>query len=291
MRWLWERLKMKIPTSKHIGIMLLVLLLAVGILLVFRHAKQQYRNTALIDSIRLNDIAAVNSWLYQGADPNTHYIPMTADELTLSEEQGMWPLPPKPTSTHCWTQWLFAHWCGQPKSNYSSVSALIVALDVELDCPSDVRLPPRNRALIQALITSGADVNARDRNGNTPLLLALFAHRKDLVSDILACHADVFARNDYGNTSLMGAAEMGDAVLVKNLIDRGVDINAKNNYGFTALMSAFYRRQGVDYQTVKTLIEHGADIDAKDKDGDSALILAEKYRTEATSLLTRTSIR
>lgn len=50
--------------------------------------------------------------------------------------------------------------------------------------------------------------------------------------------ADVNAKNKYGNTALMDAVFIGGLEVVKYLIKRGADVNAKDKYGDTELMKA-----------------------------------------------------
>eukprot|EP00949_MAST-11_sp_MAST-11-sp1_P000280 g280.t1 len=58
-------------------------------------------------------------------------------------------------------------------------------------------------------IESGADINARDEEGNTPLLLLLKKGRDDLVRPLLKAGADVLCANDVGATARAIAARSG----------------------------------------------------------------------------------
>lgn len=52
------------------------------------------------------------------------------------------------------------------------------------------------------LATSKPDINGRDDNGNTPLIVAAGAGHDDIVATLLAAKADLKAKNDLGKTAL-----------------------------------------------------------------------------------------
>src|SRR5262245_35363681 len=63
-----------------------------------------------------------------------------------------------------------------------------------------------DRTLVRALLSGGADVNARQPDGVSALLVATEADDLDLTSMLLAKGADVNAANDFGVTALSAAA-------------------------------------------------------------------------------------
>lgn len=261
-----------------VSIMSLLLLLRVPTWATRVDARQQQKDALLIDAIKLNKTNNVVRLLAQGASPNAQYKPMTGDEMMSAITQNTWPLRPKHMNLGSPPpKQVAAERNNKLTGGETTISALAVALDTTLDCPSDSRLPPRHTALVKALIEAGADVNARGCFNRTPLLLAMYDDRNDIVPLLLARHADVFARDDYGNTSLMEAASMGNIGLIQLLLKQGLNVNARNKYDMTPLMSACYSHTHADYKTVQTLLEHGADVNAKDRDGRTALVLAKWY--------------
>src|SRR5271154_3733169 len=86
-------------------------------------------------------------------------------------------------------------------------------------------------AQITADIQSGADVNAKDNNGYSPLM---------------------FAADHNSNTDV-----------IKALINAGADVNAKDNGGFTPLIFAASYNKNSDMITI--LIKAGANVNATDK--------------------------
>jgi ankyrin repeat protein len=82
---------------------------------------------------------------------------------------------------------------------------------------------------------SGADVNARDAFGNTPLMLAIVNDNTTIARTLLNdLGADINAQNKYGETALTQAAVKGDAAFVRDLLLKGADTASKNALQQTA---------------------------------------------------------
>ena len=99
---------------------------------------------------------------------------------------------------------------------------------------------------------AGANINSRS-NGDMPLFVAAGEGRSDIVRYLLEEGADVNAREKLGDTALTEATYYGHVALVKELLAHGADVNAIGNDG-TALDIALNRNNPV---VVDLLKHHG----------------------------------
>jgi len=126
---------------------------------------------------------------------------------------------------------------------------------------------------VQALLEHHANIEARDAQGCTALLRAIYMNPNgsDLIQLLLANHANVEATCDEITSPLNTAAEKGKLDLVKLLIKYHADINGRNTDHPTPLMWA---ARGGNLEVVKLLVELGAPINTWDKDGETPLMWA-----------------
>ncbi len=124
---------------------------------------------------------------------------------------------------------------------------------------------------VEALLEAGARADVRNTFGWTALMSAAFGGLTDKVRLLLARGADVESRDNQGRTPLM-VAYRGDRSAVEALIHAGADPNARDETGSTALMAAAL---SVDDDKVQFLIDAGADLNVRDGQGRTALMLAD----------------
>jgi hypothetical protein len=86
---------------------------------------------------------------------------------------------------------------------------------------------------VRSLILSGADVNAKDKFGGTPLHHAANAGHKNVAELLIANGADLNAKRQEGWTPLHIAAAWGNIDVAELLIERGADVNIKDDSGRT----------------------------------------------------------
>jgi len=117
------------------------------------------------------------------------------------------------------------------------------------------------------LLEKGADIDARGKDGATPLLTAAMQHEPREVWLLISKGADVNVSDKAGNTPLHGAAD-GHPDLVRKLIEAGENVTAKNIYGLTPL---HVTAETGDLSSAEMLISRGADINAGDRNRKTSL--------------------
>ncbi len=113
-----------------------------------------------------------------------------------------------------------------------------------------------------ALLAEGANVNAKDDQGHTPLRTAAWQGHKEMVAFLIEHGAEVNAKPDDGPTSgetpLYEAAGNNHKDVVEFLIAKGADVNAGDGIGRTPLYKAIEH----DFTSIaKVLIQSGASVD------------------------------
>jgi ankyrin repeat protein len=122
--------------------------------------------------------------------------------------------------------------------------------------------------IVRKLLDGGADVNARDADGNTPLILASFHASPECVELLIKNGANVNAANKAGATALIRAATSHDKTRL--LVSAGANVRVRTALGNTPLILAA-RRAG-NSQTVRLLLERGADATERNDAGVSPII-------------------
>lgn len=122
--------------------------------------------------------------------------------------------------------------------------------------------------MVDFLIKNGAHVNVRDNDSFTPLLFYAKYDKADIVSLLIHKGADVNVRDKDGKTALMYTDNLAIAEL---LIKNGADVNARDNDGCTALVRSVTCYK-VDTRMVSLLLRNGAEVNACDKDGKTPLL-------------------
>jgi len=175
---------------------------------------------------------------------------------------------------------------------------------------------------------AGADLNARDPQGRTPLHVATFARQREAVRalaragaqlgllgndrydavtiaavagdeatlrELLALGASAaLTTSRYDGTALIAAAHLGHAGVVHQLIAAGAPLDHVNNLHWTALIEAIVLGDGGarHVATLKALLDAGASTALTDREGRTPLALARaRGYAEMVALLERAGAR
>ncbi|KYQ48723.1 hypothetical protein ALC60_12229 [Trachymyrmex zeteki] len=126
---------------------------------------------------------------------------------------------------------------------------------------------------VRELINHGTDVNAEDADNWTALLCAAKEGHTEICLELLEHGADLEHRDMGGWTALMWATYKGKSATVTMLLGRGADVNAHGNFHISSLVWAAGRGYT---DIVKDLIAHGTKVNVGDKYGTTALIWASR---------------
>jgi endonuclease YncB( thermonuclease family) len=97
-----------------------------------------------------------------------------------------------------------------------------------------------NKELMEFFLSKGADVNAKDGKGWTPLHWACFkeyysSYYKESIEFLISKGADVNAKDELGKTPLHIACRVGNKKIVELLLSKNADVNAKDKSDQTPL--------------------------------------------------------
>lgn len=158
----------------------------------------------------------------------------------------------------------------------------LMDMDLVIRQYSERLLQATDIAVVRRLLDLGANPDARDSEGNTPLINTLRESRVDgqnawQINErtrlLLDAGADPSLANEHGTTPLHEARTVDQADM---LIEAGADVHAANHQQRTALHNQW--NSGI----AASLIRAGADIDAQDDHGNTPLSIAASLGQEDT---------
>jgi len=264
-------------------------------------ARNRVGDTALHIAVRMNQRENGEFLLSRGA---SIFILNSAGEspiylaLSLSGGMRLWMLNPTTIIAkdglgnnilHYTAQWKLDSaipvviQMGVPVEEANATGETPLFMAVKADSPSTIRALINNKANLNArdkqgnsllhtavrwnakesailLISSGIDINAYSMNGSTALHDAVIFGISDIEDILLSKGANLEVRNIDGNTPFMEAVRAGMPASIEKLSRRGADTSARNNNGDTPLHIAV---AASNYDTINLLLRMGASIHAR----------------------------
>jgi hypothetical protein len=124
-----------------------------------------------------------------------------------------------------------------------------------------------NLEQLKRLLDSGADVNAKDQEGWTPLAWAIRSRQWAVVKVLLEKGAEINGKPSLSRTAVIEAARNGHLEVVRALLDKGLEVDMKGKGDYTTLIKAI--REG-NLVFLTQLLEGDTKVDAKRKQGNDA---------------------
>lgn len=146
--------------------------------------------------------------------------------------------------------------------------------------PLSLACTNQSATMVEKLLKAGADPNGVP-SGTPVLMMAARTGNVDIVKSLLAHGADANAKESArGQTALMWAVAEKHPEVERLLIDHGADVHSHSTSGFTPLL--FAAQQG-DVDSARMLLDAGANVNDAAEDG-TALVLATHSGHEALAL-------
>jgi len=242
-------------------------------------ARNNEGDTALHLATRANAAAQGEALLLAGADPfSANAAESTPLSAALSAPDG--PL-----------EWFFSPTVlaskdssGNGPLHYAAMAGLaegaafiasrgvpVDARNVDGQTPMMLALRKDSTGTVNVLLSLGSDASLRDSSGSTPLHLAVYWRASECLRLLARSAADLDPRDYTGKTPLRDAVDKADASSTAFLLELGADPLARDNSGDTPLHAA--ARQA-DERYASALASKAKRLDARDDSGATPLLEA-----------------
>jgi len=110
----------------------------------------------------------------------------------------------------------------------TTIAAVVLLVTTAFAGPIHTAAEKGDLAGVQAELDKGADVNKKDNDGMTPLLIAVTLGHKEIVELLIAKGADVNVAGPFSMTPLHFAAVFGQKEITELLLAECADVDAKS---------------------------------------------------------------
>ena len=133
--------------------------------------------------------------------------------------------------------------------------------------------------IVRLLLNNGADTEVKDSHGKTAVQMRL--RSEGILTHLVEKGADIEARDRLGQTPLCNAIVSNSQITARYLIERGADTNAKCDISNTLGTLLFEAVRQKKEWAVELLLEGGADLQARDITGRRVLYYAVRGGQES----------
>ncbi|HEY3782860.1 MAG TPA: ankyrin repeat domain-containing protein [Fimbriimonadaceae bacterium] len=195
------------------------------------------------------------------ADTDHYWIQLTAVEESYGEDLH---------NPGHWFSYLILHSPAEIEAKIKKDPSLATVTDPESKTSGILFGCTHNSVpLLNAFLSNGADLWAKDKGGTTTLHMA--AQSISVMKELLSKGIPVDIQDNRGYTPLMAAAVGGTAIDIACLLKHGADVNHRAKDGQTALMQAITWNDGI---AARHLVADGAHLEDFDNKHMTALQIA-----------------
>ena len=138
--------------------------------------------------------------------------------------------------------------------------------------PIQLAIIKNNIEMVELLVRLGADVNAKNENSKTSLMLAAFYGNLNIVMFLRQHQASYDIKDRSGMMAIHYAVDGGDPTTLEWMIADGADVNSKDDVnGWTPLLRAASVNSTADIARI--LVRYNAKIDVLDKQMKTPILI------------------
>lgn len=183
-----------------------------------------------------------------------------------------------------------AAWKGAAQSVKDATGAQLEARDAHGRTPVHVATFAGAHDVLRALARAGANLEALENDRYDAVTIAAVADDEPTLAVLLELGASArLVTSRYDGTALIAAAHLGHDGVVRQLIGAGAPLDHVNNLGWTALIESIVLGDGGPRHqaTARALLDAGANPNLPDGQGRTPLELADAHGFAAMAALLR----